>query len=122
MKTFNYLLRGLGIGFIITTVSLLVFVGVNELTKQLFAWLVASAIYGLTSVIFESKNLNLLSCTIIHFFICLSITMINIFLFYRAYLVIVLVEFVVIYSLIYVVMWLIDRNKIKKINQRLKEK
>lgn len=121
MKVFNYLAVGLSIGFVITTVFMAVFQADSEVTHQVIAWCIASALYGISSMVFEIKSLNTLCLSILHYIICFVITGVNIYLFYREYISTVLVSFTIIYVVIYVVIWLQERRNMRVINKKLSE-
>lgn len=53
-KVFLYLERGLAIGFLVTTVCLLLNEGANETMRQVAVWMVASMFYGAVSLVFEA--------------------------------------------------------------------
>lgn len=122
MKAIKYIFAGLGFGFIATTICIIAFIGMNSITAQLLAWLIASALYGLSSIIFESKKLSLPISTAIHFVICLGITLVNVYLFYLEAMVPVIVVFVIIYFINYLIQFMIYKNEIKKLNKKLSEK
>ncbi len=122
MKTLNYLSMGLAFGFVFTTFFSTLFIGLNVFTMQLIAWLIACAIYGVSSMIFEVKNLKLLHATLIHFLIYLSVTGINMYIFYREYLASVIISFVLTYIILYIIMWFSEKRKIREINNKLKQK
>lgn len=122
MKAVKYIFIGLGFGFVITTISIISFIGMNYITVQLLAWLIASALYGLSTLVFESKKLNLLASTAIHFIICLAITSVNVYIFYRHAVSSVIVRFVIVYAIIYLIQWLISKNDMKKLNKKLSKK
>ena len=50
-KVFCYLERGLAIGFLVTTVCLLINEGANETMRQVAVWMVASMLYGAVSLL-----------------------------------------------------------------------
>ncbi len=122
MKVIKYLSVGLSIGFVCTTMFAVLFMGLNDMTKQILAWFIASALYGLSSMLFEIKTLKTLCISIVHYVLCLTITGINIYLFYQEYFAVVLISFTVIYIIIFIVMWLVDIRVTVGINKKLSEK
>ena len=58
-KVFCYLERGLAIGFLVTTVCLLINEGANETMRQVAVWMVASMLYGAVSLVFEADAIPL---------------------------------------------------------------
>lgn len=122
MKAIKYIFVGLGFGFIVTTICSIAFNGINPITAQLLAWLIASALYGLSALVFDSKKLSLPTSTVIHFIICLGVTLVNVYLFYRQAIISVIVVFVIVYIIIYFVQWVIAKNDIKKLNEKLNKR
>ncbi len=121
MKTCNAVGFGLAIGFVFTVGFSILFMGLNEVSAQFLAWMIASALYGLSSRIFDIKALHTAVAAVIHFVVCLSITSVNLYLFYRPYLGSVLIGFVVTYIIMFVIMGLVERHKMKQINEKLKQ-
>ena len=93
MKTLKYLITALGIGFICTTFSQSLFSGFNEITTQTLAWFIASAIYGISSMLFENQKLSTLFKCIIQYAIALSVTIVTTLLFYKPYVISVILSF-----------------------------
>ncbi len=98
------------------------FIGINEITAQILAWFIASSLYGISSLIYKNRKMGLIPTTVIHFFICLGITSVNLYLFYREYMISVVISFTLFYVIIYIVMWLAERHQVKKLNEKLKSK
>ncbi len=122
MKTIKYLIIGLGIGFICTTFFMLLFMGFNIVTTQIFAWFIASGIYGVSAMIFENQKLSILFKCIIHYFIALSVTSVITLMFYKPYAISVAISFTIAYSVIFFIMWQVEKYNIKKMNEKLKER
>ncbi len=122
MKLLQYMITGLAIGFVITTACFIYAIGLNEFSIQLLAWLVASLVYGAASYIFSCESIGTLPSSCIHFCICLSITLFNVYMLYRPYTIIVLTQFICIYVLIYIVFYCIERKKVKQLNRKLQKK
>lgn len=110
---------GLAFGFVITTFFLIASSTDKVVAYQVLAWCIASAIYGVSSVVYDIKSINTLCATLLHYVICLAVTGVNIYLFYREFLGGVIISFTVIYLVIYLVMWQCDRRSIGKINKKL---
>ncbi len=121
MKIMKYLIAGTGIGFICTTFFMIMFIGFNPLTAQILAWLIASAIYGLSTMIFDNQKLRFFYKIIIHYIIALSVTLCIIYLFYQPYVISVLISFTITYIIVLYAVWQIEKNNIKKLNEKLKE-
>jgi hypothetical protein len=68
---------GMGFGFPITLLCMALIGGYNTVVQEFLIWMVASALYGLLSVVMDSKRLDMpLPVSIgLHFFGCIVITM-----------------------------------------------
>lgn len=122
MKVLRYLTIGLAIGFVCTVFFMIVFIGINELTIQLLVWLLASAGFGLASMIFENEKLSYLAKNVIHFITSLAIVSTISLCLYRDLMVSVILCFVLAYIVIYFVMGMIDKYEVKKINEKLQSR
>ncbi len=122
MKVMKFLITGFGIGYICTTVLMLSFIGLNETTTQVLIWFIASGIFGVSSMIFEIEKLSILTKAGIHIIICLFVVISIGYYYYKEYLITVVLSFVVMYVIIFAIIGLIERNEIKKLNQKLKSK
>ncbi len=122
MKILKYTMTGFGVGFIFTAFFMLLFMGANEITTQVFAWLIASGFFGIVSMIFENEKLNLKTQTIIHYLMCLLVATVMMILFYKDYLLSFIISFTLTYLIIYLVMFYIETQKIKEINKKLSGK
>lgn len=121
-KIAQYLQTGLAIGFVLTTVFSTISSGINDFTAQIIAWCIASAIYGVSSMVFEIESLNTLAASIMHYAICAITTTVNVIIFYQPYAISVFASFTITYIAIYLVFWQIEKQKIKKLNAKLQEK
>ncbi len=120
MKVLKAATIGLAYGFVITTLSMAIFIGMNEVTRQLIAWVIASICYGMSSLVFGIKTVKPILISCLHYIICLLVTGVNIFLFYQEYLGTVILYFTAIYVMIYLFSWYYDRITIGKLNEALK--
>lgn len=121
MKITKSLITGLGIGFICTTFFMILFMGFNEFTLQMLVWLIASGIYGVSSLIFDNENISVILKYIIHYIISLSVTIIIAFLLYKPYVSYVAISFNIAYFIIIFILWQIDKKNVKKINEKLNQ-
>jgi hypothetical protein len=64
--TLSYMIVAVGIGSIAVTLSLLFALGLTDVLKQILVWLIASAIIGIVSMIYESERLTDLTATCLH--------------------------------------------------------
>jgi len=119
---------GMGFGFPVTVVCMILFGGFHEVTQELLVWMVASALYGLLSgIVFGTKmDLPLAAVIGIHFLGCNAITMGAALL--CGYVsgisdvLPVLFPAAAIYAVIYGICFLLMKQNEKEINQALKEK
>lgn len=128
-KIIRYAATGLAIGSIVSCACLclmsLAYTGaVHPVLVEVMAWLGASLVYGLASMLFEWERLSLPLATALHMVICLAITLLVAYgLGYGAgvsLLMGVTPVFLVIYAVIYLAFTLHDRRCAQQANQRLK--
>ncbi len=131
-KITQHIMVGLSIGFVCTTVCLWIF-GAYEATgiavmRQFTTWLMASALYGLISLIYDT-SIPLPASLSIHFIGCAAITFIASiisgimeFMPWYEWFIHVLPVFVLIYIVIGAVTTITTRCQAKKINKKLDEK
>ncbi|MBR3971883.1 MAG: DUF3021 domain-containing protein [Ruminococcus sp.] len=127
MKIKNILLAcltGIGIGMPITVLCMALIGGWNDAVKEILVWLVASALFGVLSLIFNSGKLNLILSTAIHCAGCLAVTCTactingysdNFFEMLFA----ILPVFVVVYVVIYTSAMISAKKEAKKITESL---
>ena len=130
MKIKNIILAcitGIGIGMPVTLLCMALIGGWNSAVKEVLVWLVASALFGVLSLIFNSAKLPLPLLTAIHCVGCLAVTCTactingysdNFF----SMLLAILPVFVVVYAVIYGVTLINAKLEAKKINEDLKNK
>lgn len=125
MKIAKYIKIGLAIGFLVTTISVLIFNGANDMSLELLGWCIASAIYGGSSILFEIDQIKQIYINILHYIICLSTTLIMIRLFYITalpQLLGILTYFTLVYVVIYVIIKIIEKKQIKEMNEQLSKR
>ena len=127
MKIKNIILAcitGIGIGMPITLLCMALIGGWNQAVKEVLVWLVASALFGVLSLIFNSGKLNLILSTTIHCVGCLAVTCAactingysdNFF----EMLLAILPVFAVVYIVIYTVSLISAKREAKKITESL---
>lgn len=130
MKIKNILttcITGIGIGMPITLICMTCLGGWNDVIKEFLVWLVASALFGVLSLLFTSAKLPLPLITAIHCIGCLGITCGACFI--NGYsdnlwniLIYVLPVFAVVYAGIYITTMIIAKIEAKKINEALQNK
>ena len=129
-KIIRYAATGLAIGSIISCACLcatsLAFSGaIHPVLVEGMAWLGASLVYGLASMLFEWERLSLPLATALHMAVCLTITLLVAYgLGYGAGIALLLGVvplFLVIYAVIYLGFYFHDRRCARQANERLKK-
>ena len=121
-------LTGMGFGFPITLLCMILFGGYNPVLREFLIWMSASALYGLLSVVMNSKKFDMpLPLSIgLHFVGIVGITLGAAAL--CGYLngivsaLLILVPTVVIYVVVYFVCFLLMKKEEKTINKALEDK
>lgn len=121
-------LTGMGFGFPITLLCMILFGGYNPVLRELLIWMSASALYGLLSVVMNSEKFDMpLPLSIgLHFVGIVGITLGAAAL--CGYLngivsaLLILVPTVVIYVVVYFVCFLLMKKEEKTINKALEDK
>jgi len=130
MKIKNIVLAcitGIGIGMPITILCMALIGGFNSVIMEFLVWLVASALYGILSIVFNNVKLNLPLSTAIHCAGCLAITCgactINGYSdnFFDMLLAILPI-FVIVYVVIYTIILISAKAEAKKITESLNNK
>lgn len=130
MKSKDIIIRivsGIGIGMPVTIICMTLFGGWNAVIKEFLVWLVASALFGLLTNLFNIQKLSLPLITIIHCLSCMVITCgacailgyTNNLMQFALY---VLPIFIVVYAVIYTVTLINAKVEAKKINEALQSK
>lgn len=120
-------ISGIGIGMPVTIICMLILGGWNETIKEFLVWLVASALFGVLSILFKNSRISLPIITAIHCVGCLIITCtacaINGYSdSFWSILISVLPVFVVVYAAIYITTLIAAKAEAKKINEALNSK
>ncbi|MEE1326923.1 MAG: DUF3021 domain-containing protein [Oscillospiraceae bacterium] len=119
---------GMGFGFPITLLCMSLIGGYNEVVREFFVWMVASALYGLLSTVMDSKKFDMpLPVSIgVHFFGCVAITLGAALLcgYIRsvADVLPILIPSIIIYVVVCFVCFLLMKQNEKQINKELEEK
>jgi len=119
------ILGSIGIGAIITTIVTCICGGFDESVRRIIVWLIASALFGIASLlIFGKDRLSLPVATALHAAICFAITIASVALCrydggLGGNILIIAIVFVVVYVVIYIIMYAISKSEERKINQKL---
>lgn len=119
---------GMGFGFPITLLCMVLIGGYNGVIREFGVWMIASALYGLLSMILDNDHLDLpLPLSIgLHFFGCVAITvgaaLFNGYIRSIADVLPVLIPAVLIYIVVCLICFLLMKQKEKQINKALQEK
>lgn len=121
-------ITGIGIGIPITLVCMISIGGFNGIVKEFLVWTVASALFGVLSVItFNNERLNLIVSTVLHCVGCLAVTVgacaiIGYSDNFFGILLAVAPVFVIVYCVLYGVSVISMKINAKKANEALKSK
>ena len=119
---------GMGFGFPITLLCMSLIGGYNEVVREFFVWMVASALYGLLSTVMDSKKFDMpLPVSIgVHFFGCVAITLgaalLCGYIGSVADVLPILIPAILIYVVVCFICFLLMKQNEKKINKELEEK
>ena len=119
---------GMGFGFPITLLCMILIGGYNVVMKEFLAWMAASALYGVLSTIMDEKKFDMpLPVSIgLHFFGCVAITMgaalLCGYLRSVADVLPILIPVIIIYAVVCLICFLLMKQNEKQINKALKEK
>lgn len=130
MKIKNTILAsitGIGIGMPITLLCMTVIGGFNSVIKEFLVWLIASALFGVLSLIFKSYKLSLPVVTAIHCIGCFAVTcgacaVIGYSDNFSEILLAVVPVFVIVYAVLYIVALAVAKREAKKVNEALDKK
>lgn len=127
----NYLINliiGMGFGFPITLLCMILMSGYSEVIREFLVWMVASALYGLLSGVFfdHKNNLPLPVAIILHCLGCMTITAGGVAICgygssFLSALLRILPVFAVIYVVVYIIAFFLMKNDEKQINQALEK-
>ncbi len=120
-------ITGVGVGMPVTIICMIILGGWNGVIKEFLVWLVASALFGVLSILFKNSKLSLPLITAIHCVGCLIITcsacaIIGYGDSFFSILLGVLPIFIIVYAVIYIVTLLSAKAEAKKINEALNNK
>lgn len=119
---------GMGFGFPITLLSMILIGGYNAVMKEFLVWMAASALYGvLSAIIYDEKFDMPLPVSIgLHFFGCVAITMgaalLCGYVSSIADVLPVLIPAIVIYFVVFFICILLMKQNEKQINKALEDK
>ena len=119
---------GMGFGFPITLLCMLLIGGYNPVMREFLVWMAASALYGVLSTVMDSEKIDLpLPASIgLHFCGCAAITigaaLLCGYIHSVADVLPILIPAVIIYLVVCFVCFLLMKQNEKQINKALKEK
>lgn len=122
-----YVAVGIAFGAIAITFSLYVNFGMNEMLKQIIVWLIAAALIGLISIIYESDRLTDITATLIHAPVTVAVALISGWILnygdgsFSVLLMRMLPTVLIMYGIIHLVLFLIRRATLRELNARLKK-
>lgn len=119
---------GMGFGFPITLLCMILIGGYNPVMKEFLVWMAASALYGVLATIMDEKNFDMpLPVSIgLHFFGCVAITMgaalLCGYVSSIADVLPILIPAIVIYFVVCFICFLLMKQNEKAVNKALEEK
>ena len=119
---------GMGFGFPITLLCMILLGGYNVVMKEFLVWMAASALYGVLSTVMDEKKFDmpLLLSIGLHFFGCVAITMgaalLCGYVSSIADVLPILIPAIAIYAVIYLSCFLLMKQNEKAVNKALEEK
>lgn len=131
MKFGDYIiamLTGIGIGIPVALICMVIIGGWNAVVLEFLVWTVASALFGVLSVVtFKNDRMNLIVSTVLHCIGCLLITVgacaiIGYADNFFEILLSVAPVFAIVYGVIYGVSFFSMRKNAKKVNEALSKK
>lgn len=121
----SVILGSIGIGAIVTTAVICFSDGFNETVRWYIIWIIASALYGFSSLfIFRNDNLSLPAALASHAVICYIITIVAARLCrfnggLAGNILPISISFIVIYTVIFCILHFSSKAEEKKINKKL---
>jgi len=120
------ILTGIGIGIPVTLICIISLGGFNDTIKEILVWTVASALFGVLSVLtFGNERMNFILSTVLHCAGCFGITVatcaINGYGDKSSFGVLLLI-FVIVYGTLYGVNLILMKINAKKANDALRSK
>ncbi len=119
---------GMGFGFPITLLCMILIGGYNPVMKEFLVWMAASALYGVLSTIMDEKKFDMpLPASIgLHFFGCVAITMgaawLCGYVSSIANILPILIPATGIYAVVYLVCFFLMKQEEKAVNKALEKK
>ncbi len=121
-----HIVIGLGIGSVISSLSIAWMSGVDNTLKQVLAWLLASALYGVVSLLYDTDFWPLPVQIAVHLLLCCGITLATAWKLHGDSLGLgllvqsVLPGFLVVYVVISLILFAVDHRRAREINEKLK--
>lgn len=122
-----YVAVGIAFGAIAITFSLYVNYGMTDTLKEIMVWLVAAALIGLISMVYESDRLSDITATLIHAPVTVAVALISGWILnygdgsFSVLLMRMLPTVLIMYAIIHFVLFLIRRATLRELNARLKK-
>lgn len=122
-----YVAVGIAFGAIAITFSLYVNYGMTDTLKEIMVWLVAAALIGLISMVYESDRLSDITATLIHAPVTVVVALISGWILnygdgsFSVLLIRMLPTVLIMYAIIHFVLFLIRRATLRELNARLKK-
>ncbi len=120
----NFGIAGAGIGAVITTISMML-LGVKNCTVAEFAaWIVASIMIGIATMIMFSDKLKMPAATLLHFAVCLAIVTVTVCIcgyinHFLTFLRMIVPMFLLIYAIVYAAFFATAKLNERAVNKAL---
>lgn len=124
---FEYMMIGIAFGAIAISFALVINIGMTDTVKQLIVWLIASAIIGLVSIVYESDRFTDITATIVHAPVTCIVALVCGWILdygdgsFPLLLMRMLPSIVILYAMIHLILFLFRRACTQEINDRLKK-
>lgn len=121
-------LMGMGFGFPVTLLCMAAIGGYNEVIREFLVWLVASALYGILSIVLFNRKNDLPRAAVLglHILGCVLITggaaLINGYISKLGDVLPILIPAIIIYAVVFGICYLTNKKAEKEINKALEEK
>ncbi|MCD8357353.1 MAG: DUF3021 family protein [Clostridia bacterium] len=127
LMIFTYMMVGIAFGAIAITMSLYINYGMTDFLKEILVWLIAAAILGLVSIIYDIDHFNDITATLIHAPVSCVVALISGWILdygdgsVSLLLMRMLPTIISLYIIIHVILFLIRRISLRDINNHLKK-
>lgn len=122
-----YMMVGIAFGAIAITIALYMNYGMTDFLKEIIVWLIAAAILGLVSMVYEIDHFNDITATLVHAPVTCIVALISGWILdygdgsVSLLLMRMLPTIIILYIIIHFILFLIRRISLRNINNHLKK-